>query len=201
MGVVLRLFWAEVDVADIDGRTPLHVACFYGHLDVVEYLVTERRASLNKQDKDGLTPFELACQAGCVSVVYYLVRYHTSNMWDRSSQNSLLSYPYSRSAQFQVEEFSCSYSNISTTICSSCYSKEDPFSFSCGYSIDCGKEDYQSNSTSSTSYTLSLSYPDDDEPYTSPSSHVSSLYPPGEPFVFSSSRFRSSLYDDEPIYY
>lgn len=91
LGPILRLFDAQVDVPDIDGRTALHLACLGGHLEVVEYLVIELSASLNVQDKAGHTPFEVACHGGCADVVYYFVRHHSMNVWSRESRALALS--------------------------------------------------------------------------------------------------------------
>jgi ankyrin repeat protein len=143
MGPIIRLFNAKVDVADVDGRTPLHVACSVGHLEVVEYLVTEMSASLNVQDKAGHTPFEVACHGGCVDIVYYFVRYHSMNVWSRetralalslvgpdmirtASTKRLPSYDSSFSSQLQsrseVDDENC--------VVSASYYPEDPFEYS-----------------------------------------------------------------------
>jgi len=39
--------------------TPLHVACFYGSLKVVKFLLS-KRVVFNSMDKDGKTPLNLA---------------------------------------------------------------------------------------------------------------------------------------------
>jgi ankyrin repeat protein len=41
--------------SDYDGRTPLHLACEEGHLEVVKYLVSVG-ADINCQDRWGTTP-------------------------------------------------------------------------------------------------------------------------------------------------
>ena len=197
LGVILRLFSADICAVNAHGRTPLHVACYHGHSGVVEYLVTERGASLNVQDNDGCTPFELACREGCVSVVYYLVRFHTTTMWDRALKRKTRAFTYKSRSLALEEEFSCSYSNISSSDMPSCYRKEDPFSFSNSYSLDSGTEE-----SYSSPYTLDskFSYEDENEPYLS--YDVSPHTPSYEDEAFAlSSRYRRSLYEAEPIYY
>jgi len=46
---------SDVNAADYDGRTPLHIAASYGHVDVVDWLV-EHGAVLDCRDSFGLTP-------------------------------------------------------------------------------------------------------------------------------------------------
>ena len=38
-----------------DGLTPLIIACYFGHKDLVKYLV-EHGANVNKSNNDGFTP-------------------------------------------------------------------------------------------------------------------------------------------------
>jgi len=42
---------------DYDGRTPLHLACEEGHLNVVDYLIS-RGANINCEDRWGSSPLK-----------------------------------------------------------------------------------------------------------------------------------------------
>jgi ankyrin repeat protein len=45
----------KVNQGDYDQRTPLHLACSAGHLDIVKYLI-ENGADINCKDRWGATP-------------------------------------------------------------------------------------------------------------------------------------------------
>ena len=53
--------------------TPLHVACWNGHTDIVRYLVSEQGCSTACENMSGDTPLHLACYNGRVDIVRYLV--------------------------------------------------------------------------------------------------------------------------------
>ncbi|CAI8045666.1 CARD- and ANK-domain containing inflammasome adapter protein [Geodia barretti] len=54
-----------------NGMTPLMIASFNGHTDVVQTLI-EAKAQINTQDEDGWTALHLAAQEGKVDVVRLL---------------------------------------------------------------------------------------------------------------------------------
>uniref|UniRef100_A0A7S3LCE9 Uncharacterized protein n=1 Tax=Amphora coffeiformis TaxID=265554 RepID=A0A7S3LCE9_9STRA len=197
LGVILRLFTADVEAKDANGRTPLHVACCVGQVDVVEYLVTERHANLNVQDKNGLTPFEVACHAGRDSVVYYLVRYHTSHLWDRKASQrffSKCSIPsLLASKKNEYETFSLSSHDAGSY-------RDDPFSYS-QHLFSSSSDDYTTTTTDPYSpSSLNISYDDYESTYNSYRSSLSKY--DDEPFVYSSfSRYGRSSYEADSIYY
>ena len=49
-----------MQLRDIEGRTPLHVACEYGHFHIVKYLVIEQGCDITCQSNDSSTPFTTA---------------------------------------------------------------------------------------------------------------------------------------------
>ena len=53
--------------------TPLQYACKNGHMNVVQYLITELGCNPALQDKDGNMPIHCACLSGQLSVVKYLI--------------------------------------------------------------------------------------------------------------------------------
>lgn len=59
---VKRLVMAEnnvdIDDSDYDGRTPLHLACSEGHIEIVEFLVEMGLKNINPVDRWGNTPFD-----------------------------------------------------------------------------------------------------------------------------------------------
>ena len=55
------------------GRTPLHMACEGGHLDVVRILVSEHGCDIMARDSDGDTPLHIAALAGREEVVKELI--------------------------------------------------------------------------------------------------------------------------------
>lgn len=51
---------ANVNLEDINKRTPLHIACMFNSETSVKILLTEGNAKVNTQDKNGNTPLHLA---------------------------------------------------------------------------------------------------------------------------------------------
>ena len=50
----------ESEVRGILGCTPLHSASFYGHLEIVKYLVEEAKVNPESQDEGEYTPLQYA---------------------------------------------------------------------------------------------------------------------------------------------
>lgn len=50
----------DVNIQDDSGYTPLHAACSYGHIELVQSLVQHHEANINIQDNDGDAPLHLA---------------------------------------------------------------------------------------------------------------------------------------------
>ena len=51
----------DVNRQDEDGNTPLHIACQNGSIDIVQYLVEEKKCDLNVANNKGELPLHLAC--------------------------------------------------------------------------------------------------------------------------------------------
>ena len=62
----------SVDTKGADGDTPLHVACLYGHADIVRALL-EANADPRVTDGDGGTPLHDASAGGHLNIVKMLV--------------------------------------------------------------------------------------------------------------------------------
>jgi glutaminase len=63
---------ADVNAADYDRRTPMHIAAAEGKLSLVELLVVEGGADLAAADRWGNTPLAEATRVGAAQVVAYL---------------------------------------------------------------------------------------------------------------------------------
>ena len=64
---------ANSSCTDDDGRTPLHIAAWWGRLKVVRYLAEKvEKVNVNAGDEDGHTPLHIAAQRGELEVVRYL---------------------------------------------------------------------------------------------------------------------------------
>ena len=49
------------DTQDVNGWTPLHYACYYGKLNIIEHLINDIGSNPNVADHSGITPLQLAC--------------------------------------------------------------------------------------------------------------------------------------------
>lgn len=67
----------DIDVADYDGRTPLHVAAAEGHINIIEFFIETKR-NLSPRDRWGATPLEDAKQGKHTSIVE-LLQSHTNH--------------------------------------------------------------------------------------------------------------------------
>ena len=75
LGMVKLLveMYGNAEAKDENQRTPLHLACMQGHLDIAQYLHHERGSNLECEDKDGWTPIELAFFHNQTDTVKYFV--------------------------------------------------------------------------------------------------------------------------------
>jgi glutaminase len=62
---------ADLNAADYDGRTPLHLACSEGHFEVVNYMV-EHGALVNAKDRWNNTPIDDAKRGSHKQIVELL---------------------------------------------------------------------------------------------------------------------------------
>jgi len=62
---------SDVNVKNNDGWTPLHSAAYYGHFEIVKYLV-EHGADIIAKNNDGLTPLQCAESKDNEEIVEYL---------------------------------------------------------------------------------------------------------------------------------
>ncbi|GFQ00893.1 brca1-associated ring domain protein 1 [Phtheirospermum japonicum] len=70
--LALENFDGNIDEPMEDGDTLLHLACLYGHLTCVQFLL-ERGANLEAKDEDGGTPLHDACAGGYTEIAQFLI--------------------------------------------------------------------------------------------------------------------------------
>ena len=68
-GVTLSSYYMK----DNEGKSPLHIACRYGHIDIVRMLVEVYGCSPKAVDNTGSTPFHDACFYDQVVIVDYFI--------------------------------------------------------------------------------------------------------------------------------
>jgi ankyrin repeat protein len=64
-------------MTDNQGRTPMHIACEVGKLDVVKFFVEADVSLLKINDSNGNLPIHLACRSGNCNVVSYILEKST----------------------------------------------------------------------------------------------------------------------------
>jgi ankyrin repeat protein len=70
------------------GWTALHAACYFGHIEIVEYLVHKQKADVNFTAVNGRNSLIFAVYGGHIDVVDFLL-YETSVNWElRESRNN-----------------------------------------------------------------------------------------------------------------
>ena len=87
----------NINTADRDGKTPLCVAAWNGHLNVVKLLLKNIRTDVNKSDMVGRTPLHLASHRGHGEIVEALLKDNRIrvNMADREGFTPLIEAAFS----------------------------------------------------------------------------------------------------------
>ncbi|GBN09836.1 Ankyrin-3 [Araneus ventricosus] len=83
-------FNSDVSAVDINLQSALHVASFYGRLAVVECLIQESNALINRRDINGRTPLHLASINGHTDVVRCLLKHRAKVAYKDLSGNDAL---------------------------------------------------------------------------------------------------------------
>lgn len=78
---------ADLNVADYDGRTALHVASAHGHFEVVQWLL-QSRADFNRHDSFGLTPLSEAVRLGKERVATLLAKMDSKSICTEAIRHS-----------------------------------------------------------------------------------------------------------------
>ena len=98
-GVILKFVNAgvDVDLQDKDGLTPLHLASFYGKIEVASLLI-KHKANVNAKDKNGRTPLHGASFSGTTELVSFLIKHKANvNVKDKDGRTPL------HGASFSIE--------------------------------------------------------------------------------------------------
>ena len=74
---ILQSPQVDINKASKDGFTPLYMACFHNHLNIVKLLL-QKKAKINKRHDDDITALYMACNFGLLNIVKELL-YHKAN--------------------------------------------------------------------------------------------------------------------------
>ncbi|XP_014787114.1 putative ankyrin repeat protein RF_0381 [Octopus bimaculoides] len=64
----------QINLQNSNGDTPLHLACHWGHIDIIHQLLQQSYIDVNMMDNKGDTPLHLACRGGQTDIVYLLLQ-------------------------------------------------------------------------------------------------------------------------------
>lgn len=65
---------ARVEECNSRGETPLYIASYRGHFEIVRLLVHEFKADVNRGDRDGDSPLSVACYTSRHNIVKFLLQ-------------------------------------------------------------------------------------------------------------------------------
>jgi ankyrin repeat protein len=68
-------YGANVNQANSNETTPLHIAAYRSHLDSVRCLVREFNANVDQPDRDTATPFQIAAENGNIEILRFMFKY------------------------------------------------------------------------------------------------------------------------------
>jgi len=74
---------------DNEGKTTLHLACQYGNIGIVKYLIQRSDDDLSVPDSDGNYPLHLACREGYCDIINSLLEAHTVSVSIQNSDKKL----------------------------------------------------------------------------------------------------------------
>jgi len=66
-------YGADINKGNNNNITPLSVACYNEHIEVVKYLV-EHGTDINKEDRFDNTPLSIACEKEDEDIILYLIK-------------------------------------------------------------------------------------------------------------------------------
>jgi len=80
---------AAVQVADQKGAYPLHIACEFSSVKVVQLLVELKGDTLNNVDANEDSPLHYACRRGNLGILKYLLQANVPSVSERNNNNKL----------------------------------------------------------------------------------------------------------------
>ena len=85
------------------GNTPLHYASFWGHLEIVKYLVEECKVNPDAQDEYGCTPLQDSSRQGYIETVKYFIQHDVDTSIKNNDGNTFLDL-FSGEKKDEIEE-------------------------------------------------------------------------------------------------
>ena len=87
--LLVRANPAALQVADQNGVYPVHIACEFSSVKVVQYLVELAGDALNNVDAKNNSLFHYACRGGNLGIVKYLLEANMPSVSERNNNNKL----------------------------------------------------------------------------------------------------------------
>jgi ankyrin repeat protein len=90
----------EINEKSQDDRTPLYVACWKNHVNVVKILLEQEQLRVNQADEFGLTPLHRACIEGHVDIVRLLLDHRNIDITLQDKKSRRTAEKWAREAGF-----------------------------------------------------------------------------------------------------
>lgn len=95
----------ETDLVGKSSWTPLHLAVFKNHIDIVKYLIDHGKANINAKDDEGWNPLLMAVSNSNIELVKYLINCGAQVEKSFNNQNQTLIHVAADKGKIEIVKF------------------------------------------------------------------------------------------------